>query len=453
MMCACQDETSTIGNTLSAGEVTINIDSLTFNLHTQPIEVSNFDSRSGNLLLGNLETDEYGALNCSFVTRFMCVPKLNIPDSLFYSERVDSCKLMMQVPRGSLTGDSVAPQKLTVYPLNRQLPSDITNSFDPSGYYDPSDILGAKSYTLSNIALRDSDFYQATFVPIDIKLPKEMGSDIFEKYKNDPETFQWPQTFAQYFPGVFVKQTFGKGCVANINRLYVSVYYHHLEDKTYIEGTDTIRKQIHVADSVIPFIVSPEVLSSNNIKYTVSDRIKSLIAEEKTIITTPGGYNATFNFPVSDLIDLYYSKGAHLATVNDLILSIPATPVDNSFGLAPAPTMLLIKTSEMEEFFAGNKVPDNKIAFTATYDSTNQVYNFSSMRTYIIDMIAKGEISEDDTNFTLMPVDVTTETVSGYSSSASYVTKCVPYTAKPTMTLMNAEEALIIFSFSSQMID
>ena len=453
---SCQDDLSSIGNSLATGEVIITVDTLTFDIKATPIEVNEFDSKTGTLLLGNLNVEAYGSLECSFVTRLMCSPNLNVPDSLFSPERVDSCKLLMQITRGNLVGDSVAPQQLTVYPLIKQLPSDITNAFDPQGYYDIENPLGKKSFTLSNIALGDTAYYKSTYVPIDVDLPLELGKEIFKKYIEEPDIFQWPQTFAQYFPGIYVKHTFGNGCVGNIDAAFVAVYYHEKAVKTTITDTDTVRTTYNRADSVIPFVVSPEVLSSNNIKYRVSDKIRNMIAEGNTVITTPGGYQASFNLPIQELLEIYNSRDSHLATVNDLLISIPAKPLDNDLGIKTAPTLMLIKTSEVENFFAKNKIPDGEIAFTGLYNSDDQVYKFASMRSYFINLLNKETISEEDTNFTIIPVDLTTENVSnGYytTTTTTYVTKCVPYTVKPTVTILNMDETQIVFSFSTQLID
>lgn len=456
---ACEDTTTTIGSSIASGEVQIYVDSLYYNLKANPIRIENFDSKSGNLMIGSIRSDEYGSLDCSFVTRLMCAGNLEVPDSLFSPSRVDSCKLIMGAARKGITGDSLAPQALAVYKLTKQLPSDINNSFNPDGYYNPQETFGKKSYTVSGIAGTDSAFYNNQYVEITVDLPKEFGEEVFMKYKNEPELFQWPSTMAKDFlPGLYVKPTFGNGCVANINNVYVGIYYHSLQDKTNIVDGDTIKTQTHVTHLAVPFTVSPEVLSSNNISYSPSDNIIEWNAtkyrDEGVVITTPGGYIADFEFPVQSLIDIYYEKNNHLSTVNDLLLYIPAEVFDEESGMSVASNMLLIKSSEYEEFFNENKVPDNKSSFTGVYDSVNKRYIFTSLRNYFLDILKKSNIEPEDLQFTLVPVDIVTETVSGYyQEGATYVTKCTPYTAKPTMTLLKTNEAMVTFSFSTQIID
>lgn len=453
---ACDDDTSKIGSSLTTGEVRINIDTIEFNLNATPLEYDNFDSRTGNLLIGNLNVAQYGALKCSFVSRLMCSTALSVPDSLLSPERVDSCKLLLKMGRGEMTGDSLAPQRIAVYPLLKQLPDGITNNFDPTGFYDPSSPLGSTSFTASLCGEIDTvvSSTKANVVPVYIPLPKELGKEVFELYKEEPDLFQWPQTFAKKFPGIFVESTFGKGCVSNFYTLQFIVYYNRMVQKTTtVDGTSTVTWEV-ARDSVVPFAATPEVLSSNNIKYNVSDYIKNLLASGESVITTPGGYNTTFKFPAKEIIDRYQEGEKNLSLISDLVLSIPAEEIENNFNIGIAPTLMLIKTSELKDFFVNNKIPDNVTSFTADYSSTAEKYTFSSMRTYILDLLKKEKLTDEDLDFTILPVSLTYETNSDYyGSSTSYVTKCSPYTIKPTMTRLHTDKATIVFTFSSQLLD
>ena len=454
---ACQDENTTIGSVIASGEVEITIDTFYFDLNGKAIRLENFDSKTGNLMIGNIQSQEYGSLNCSFVTRLMCAAKLEVDDSLFYADRVDSCKLVLGAERKGIIGDSLAPQRLTVYKLTKQLPGDITNNFDPEGFYDPSSPFASRSYTVSQISSKDSSFYKESFIDINVNLPVEFGRQIFEEYKNNPEIFQWPQTMAKDFlPGLFVKSTFGKGCIANITDLYVAVFYHSLAETTTITDNDTIVSQKHVNHVAYPFTVSPEVLSSNNITYQPSESIqeKNNTNDGEVVITTPGGYIGNFVFPAQTLIDRYYEKNTHLSTVNDLLLYIPGNPFSEESGISNATNLLMVKKSEYEDFFAENKVPDNLSSFTGVYDSKKGRYYFTTLRNYFLELLTKGSITQEDIEFVLVPVEIETETTNSYyGQGTTYVTKCVPYTSKPTMTLLKTNEAMVTFSFSTQMID
>lgn len=452
---ACDDDVSQIGGSITKGEITISVDSTDYDLHAVSVVNNNYDSRSGNLLLGNIDVEEYGRLNCSFVSRLLCVTSVPQADTVPV-ERVDSCILRLVMARTDITGDSLAPQQVTVYKLNKQLPDNITNQFDPTGYYDPSTRLGRRSYTISEIAKSDSAFVSDGSVgkAVDIKLPVELGRDLFTKYKNEPEIFQWPQTFAQYFPGLYVESSFGRGCVANIYYMYMYVFFHTPDEKKTTVDGETVTTKYNRVEAVTVCSNAAMVLSSNNISYSVSDKIKDLIANGETVITTPGGYVARFNFPIQDIIDDYKNKDHNLSIISNLSMTVPAEKIDNDFNIGAAPYMLMIKTSEIDSFFKNNKIPDNKTSFYATYDSTNKRYVFSGLRPYLLNLLDKENISDDDVDFSLIPVSITQEkSTTGYGQTVFYVSKCVPYTATPTMTRMHMEKAKIVFTFSSQVIE
>ncbi len=461
-MASCEDNVSSIGSSLVNGEVTITADTLTTDLKAETIVESTFDARTQTKLLGRLNVPEYGSLNCSFVSQLLSSTKMTIPDSITAND-VDSMRMCLIVRRGSLTGDSLSPQQLKVYGLTKQLPSKIDNNFDPTGYYDPSKPMGTKSYTLSSIAMNDSMYKNAgSYINIPINLGKELAVKTFNMYR-DPEqakVFQWPSSFNKIFPGLYVEQNFGNGCVGLISSLNVYTYWHYTKQVyTKKEGTEDEYEYVpHIMrDSICLFSSQPEVLSSNIISYKVSDHIKNLVNEGKQIITTPGGYAVKFKFPAQELVDRYLANLDNMSVVSLLNFEIPAEEIKNDYDISVAPYMLMIRSDKKEEFFAQNKVPDNKTSFYAEYDSDKKSYFFSGMRSYILELIDKyrkeGKIEDVDVEFTLVPVLVDTETVDGYNSSTTYVTRCAPYIGRPTITDFDTKKANVYFSFSRQVIE
>lgn len=455
---SCDDDMSTIGGSLSQGEVTIMADSIITNIDSRCTFLDSIDGRNITKLLGRINVPEYGSLTCSFVSQMMCATSMAVPDSIKVDD-VDSIRLVLSVPRGSLTGDSLAPQQLKVFALEKQLPGDISSTFNPAGYYDPSAPLGTKSYTVSNIAKGDSALKREPYVRIPITMPLSLGKKIFTQYREDPSVFQWPSTFNQYFPGIYVEQNFGNGCIANIQKAEMFTYWAREEYRSVMQEDSTYTYEpVTVRDSVCLMAYQPEVIASNVIDYKVSDYLKNLVNEGSQIITTPGGYRCTINFPVQMLIDKYRENGSSLAVVSALRFEIPAETVSNSYGLTVAPNMLMIKKSEYESFFAENKIPDGKTSFYAAYDSDTGSYHFNAMRSYFMDMLAdsdSGKVFEDeDTEFILVPVSVATESVSSYDGSVTtYVTRCQQYIERPSMTRLHTERAIIMFIYSNQSLD
>ena len=452
----CEDEVSGIGGSISNSEVVISVDSIKYDLQARTISAPAFESRSAYNLIGSIHVPEYGSLKCSYVTQFLPAETLNLPDTI-KSADIDSVKMILSIPRAYITGDTLAPQQLKVYSLDKQLPENISSNFNPEGYFNPNAI-STKSYTLSGYSFTDSTFTRSANIELKTLLPLELGQKIVEDYSTQPDIFVWPQEFAKYWPGVYVAPSFGKGCIAPVQRTSIYAYFPQTKvfSQTNSEGqTEVVYKQ--VADSICLFTTAPEVLSSVNIDYTPSDNLTNMINAGKSIITTPGGYTVSFRFPAKEILEKYWSEEYNLGVINNMNFSIPAKIVANSYGLGLAPAMLMVKTSELESFFADGKLPDNKSSFTSLYSSETNSYTFNSMRQYIVDLKNKGEqnITDEDVDFTLIPVTVSTEdyTDSSTGKLVTVVTSVTPYIIMPTMAELDTQNAIVVFTYSNQIIE
>lgn len=283
-------------------------------------------------------------------------------------------------------------------------------------------------------------------------MSREMALETVQAYLNPATSsiFQWPQTFEQYFHGIYVEPSFGRGCIANVTLTNFVIYYHYKKEKVTnnSDGTTTTNVET-IVNAVGVFGSSPIVLSSNNVIYRPSENLKGLVADNQAILTTPGGYRINMRFPARELIDIYMDSQSKLAVVSELAFSIPVEEIENDYGLTHPPYLAMVKTSKLNEFLASNSLPDNKDSFYAVYK--NNRYNFSSMRNYILDLIRNG-VKEEDLDFTIIPVNLEfeTENSSSSGSSSSEPIKCTPYIAKPAMCRLIMDEARTIFTYSLQ---
>lgn len=447
MLTACEEDMDPIGGSLVEDNVAIVVDS-TFVLAAESESVDILDTRSTTNLIGQISVPEYGSLKSSFVAQLMCAASNPIPDSIG-AERIDSVKLIMKVATGALTGDSLAPQQLTAYKLTKRLPADITNNFDPTGYYDKSKPLGRRAYTLAQLAPNDTASLSAKqFVSIPMTIDTSMGKEIYTAYQQHPEIFQWPETFAEYFPGIYVEPSFGKGCIANITQTDIYFFYHYRGTETkMIDGVPT-KIEVTVRDSVSVLTVAPEVLSSNNISMEPSQSLQQLIADGKVIITSPGGYHARIKLPIADILTRYKENRTLLSVVNSLELELPVTSVKNDYSIGVAPTLLLVPTKDVKSFFAENKIPDNVSTFYATYSNTDKKYKFTQLRQLIMELL--NDTSKDPadySDYTLVPISITLD---DDQSQYIVVTGCTPFIDRPTMTQLDLSKAKIRFTYSKQ---
>ncbi len=443
---SCNDD-SIIGGSLTNQEVKISVDS-SFNIEAHSVYEPSFDSRGNTMLLGAVDMKGVGRYSSSFVTQLMPATAITIPDSISLDSIV-GMRMRFSYLRGSLTGDSLAPCRLSVYKLTKELPKDIQSNFDPTGYYDPSSPLGHKNYTASLLGSTDSVFHKSQIGNISVDMPVSTARDIVKQYRIDPSIFQWPATFAKYFPGLYIENSFGNGCLVNIAVGEMAIFYHRTGSK-YVVNEDKVGQYvpISITDSATVFATAPEVLSSNNISMQIADEIKNLVAEGNTIVMSPCGYLAEITIPAQEILDKYNSTNFDLGIINNLVLSIPARSVPNDYGLRPATNLLMVRKCDMLQFFADNSVPDNtKKSFWGAYNSTTGKYTFTSMRQYIVDLMKTGEpVSQEDMEFILVPVSLTTE-INAYNST-TYVTACTPFIGSPTLGLLDMKNARLNFTFS-----
>lgn len=459
---ACEDDTSLIGGEIRPNDVSITVDSAAFDISGRTVDAPALDGRSTSTMLGAIRTPEYGALRCSYVTQLLPAKNLTIPDSI-KSADIDSVRLILNFPISSITGDSLSPQQVSVFRLSEKLPSNLGADYNPSGKYF-SKPMGVRNYTLSSITMGE-ETVTVTNTQTDTKIkqislrvpfPVEFGRKAVEQYRTDPSIFEWPAKFANEFYGLYVESSFGKGCVATVSRSSVFIYSKH---KELVSVTDdeghTTAKYVDVKDSTCLFTSAPEVLSSNIISYEPSDALKARVKAGDAIISTPGGYAVEFTFPAARLLERFWNSTSNLGVVNDATFAIPGEKIANPHGIGVPPALLMVKTSQLADFFSQGKLPDKVDSFIGVWSAEKGRYDFGSVREYVEGLRKKGEenLTDDDQEFSLIPVMYATEDITLEDGTKKTVyTTCVPYLWMPTMTRLLTDKAQIVFTYSNQTI-
>lgn len=452
---SCDEATSQVGTSLIEGEVQI-IDDGDFSAYGSSDPNTSVRSRTILQLLGRLTAEGYGDFSSDIVCQYM--PAAAIDTFGVKLEDIDSVKLLLTMYKGGFAGDSVVPMGLAVYKLNRQLPSPIFSDFDPSGYYDPTPI-GSTVYSALLNGSDDvgTDTEGSIYKHIVVDLPVEIGRDLYNLYVNSPQTLSTPQAFAQYFPGLYITNTFGSGRVTRISNNSIQVYYralYHIDDE--VNPRDTV---LNCVGSYMA--VTPEVLTNNNIKYDMSPFLAAKASAGESLLVGPLGYDVEFTFPAREILRRYKEQAGELAIVNSLTFKLPATAISNDYGINPPPYVLMVKKSEKANFFAKSNINDNLSSFYAAYDSTNGCYNFSSMLNYINGIIKKGTVEPEDEEFIICPVNISYYSSSasssyysyyyyGYASSVQTISAITPYVTEPVMVKLDFDDAEIKFSFTKQ---
>ena len=444
---SCTDET--IGSSLTDTRTAI-IEDSSFVLTGHSVPNQRVQARTSTQLVGLLKADGYGTLGSEVVTQF--IPASTIDTTGVSVDMIDSCRLMLAITPSGFTGDSLPAMRMNVYRLNRQLPSPLFSDFDPSEYYNESDLLGSTAYSPSSATTIYKETqqtaaitYKAVFVPMPVSLAREMQSE----FRHNPETFNSPSAFAKFFPGIYIKNSYGSGRVMNFNRTELQVFYRKAQ--TDIDGNDTI-----INNRSTYLAATPETLQDNIISYEVDAAVKQRIDQGEAIVVAPAGYEVQLRFPIQEIIDSFYSSvGDDLGVINKLELTLPVEDTGTAYNIDPPTNLLMVKTSQKDKFIAGDSLTNNKDSFYATYSSAKRAYVFTGLRDYILNIInnQNGIASEEDINLTVTPVDVITYTSAAtYSTSAqTIVTKISPQVSVPAIARLRLDKAKVKITYSKMM--
>ena len=454
---ACTDETIGVSITDSVSSI---IEDSSFVITGHSVRNDRVQMRTSTKMLGSLYADGFGRLNAEAVTMWM--PASSIDTTGVTVDMIDSCRLKLRLPyTNGFTGDSLAPMRLNVYRLSQALPTPIYSDFDPTGYYESDDLLASESYSPSSGWVEISTSYVTgtsqldTVRVISVPMPVELGRELFATYVNDPGKFASPRAFAEVFPGIYIKNSYGSGHLLNIKATELDVYYRQHGKKD--DGTDTVysHAQSYLAST-------PEVVSDNIIRYDVDDAITSMVNSGEAMIVAPAGYEVQVRFPFQDIIDKYRANiGTSQAVINSLSLELPVSVPVTQYNIQPPTYLLMVKTSKKDQFINGDSLTNNKDSFYAIYDASSKSYMFTGLRNYVLNILNHqgGIATEDDFNFTITPVDVTNYTYSqSYSyyyggGSTSTVTKISPMVSRPAIARLLLDQAKIMITYSKQIVD
>lgn len=446
---SCTDDT--IGTSIADTKLEIIADS-SFTVSGKSERNEKIFTRTMTQLLGSIKAKNFGELRSDFVCQFL--PSNALDTAGITADMIDSVRLIMRIPIGGLVGDSTMPMRVNVYELNKLLPTQINSSFSPEGYYNEKDLLCSGSY-ISTIGsspnLKEESMNKAYYRTIVMTLPKELAVNMFKEYKENPATFKSTAAFNEFFKGIYATNSYGSGRIMKINKTFMLVNYRY--KTTTDEGNDTI-----LCDSTSYATAAPEVITNNNITLNIDENIINRVSAGEAIVQAPIGYDVKINFPVGDIINAYEESigntNINLGIVNSLYFELPVEEIENDYSITPPPYLLLIKSSDKDNFFAKNKIADNDKTFYAAYDAANKCYTFGNMRNYIIDALNGKVDIADAESMTIVPVDVYSETNSDNyyytGTTTTTITAITQAVSGPMIGKLKFDEAKIKFVFTKQ---
>lgn len=314
-------------------------------------------------------------------------------------------------------GDALNPMKLEVYELDKEKVIR-----EDTAYYSDTDLMeqfvqagakpiATKTFVALDYNLEDSVKISETYTPsVRIMLPKSYGNALLNAYYDDPSSFKDTYTFIRKVcPGLYFRLMSGSGTMLTVDVSTLNLYFQYY---------DTKKKDM--TSGFCRFAATPEVMQCSQIDRTTSLDILEQADTVSTFLQTPAGICTVLELPVEEVM-----KGHANDTISRARIVFPrynTTAVDGQVMAVPS-QLLMVRKSQLKEFFAERKVADNKTSFTTNFDKDFNYYCFNNIGALITECWKDKQAGTDDPDWNkvaLVPVKVVTATNSyGENSQVS----------------------------------
>ncbi len=436
---SCDDNTDTIGHSLTSEADRFVILTDTFYVSTRSIIADSVLSRSQYSYLGHIKDPETGAyVTSNYTTQFAVLESLDgssfLPDkdSITSVENgniiADSCRL--QIYFYSSIGDTLNSMRLTAMEMGKPVEEGklYYSNFDPEANgmlrQDANAIRKNKMYTTLDLNLSDSaralikdkTNMESVMIPLNERYRdkdgneyKNYGTYIMRKYYENPENFKNSYNFIHNVcPGFYIKSTDGLGVMSEVYLTELVFFYNYIyEDSVYhgntlLSGTEEVMQTTHID--------------------TDKDRLTELASDEScTHLKTPAGIFTEVTLPVDDI-----KYGHENDTLSGARVVFQCMNQTDAEAFDEPEYVLMLPKDSLYSFFENKNIPNNTTSFIGTYNSSNNTYTFnniSNLITHMYNVKKNGTKSEDWNKAVLVPVAVsTTSSSSGGTSSITNVT-------------------------------
>lgn len=398
LLVSCDEDTSTLGVDMMPTNDLITKNYETYDVTTQSYIVGDSVlARTSTSYIGRFTDPETGTtIKSDFLAQFYCNEHYSFPSKVLG----DTCRsIEVKLFIDNFVGDSLAPFKISVYELNKNLnpEADYYTNINPEKYYDVnSKPIATKWFTISDRTIKDSERWNADYYNnIRISIPKEIGNQIIKDYKKNPENFQntgaWLNSGSPCSKGLYFKLEQGDGAMAYIQVSQLNITYNYYDEEL---KTDTI--------GYYQFAATEEVVEATRFE---NSNLESLMEDENaTYLKSPAGIFTMAEIPADKI------------NVNDTINSAKLTftryndKIQGSFKMDIPKTVLLVRLDDYQNgFFENYKTSNSKDSYITSFNSSTNSYTFSNIARLVTTMAkekSEGKASANWNKVLLIPVEV-----------------------------------------------
>ncbi|MDR2774408.1 MAG: DUF4270 domain-containing protein [Tannerella sp.] len=444
IMGACDDNLTPVGTTIQPPGDLITVYTDTFQMKISTVKLDSVFAKTSTCMLGEMYDPIYGTIKSDFLCQFYCKEGFQF-NSTPYNGKIDSIDLFIAYMNSSsggvlAYGDTIVPMQVSVFPINKPLTRTFYTNGNPEEYCDMSRPLGVCTYTAYDMSVSDSVRNLDSYVPnIRVKLPVELGQKFYDETVNNPSTFASQNSFNEFFPGVYITNTFGSGnlILTQGENISICIYYNYIGKDS--QGQDSL------INGTQGFRNSKEVFQLNRFK---NSNINHLLEENPShaYIKSPAGVCTKLIIPTTEI-----SKTLDVQErfINGFTLELKYLPADEwDFAFMPPSHLLLLPEDSVTTFFENVSINDNVISYVsynnvegASSSATASGYS-ANTRTYAfgnISNLLKTHIKNSpDEDLRLLVLPVYRET-----GTSDYSTKGITHTLVPSGLKIRKDDDLM----------
>lgn len=412
---SCDDSTTGIGDSTIAAGDSIPAGAATYNVYTRSILADSVYARTSTAYLGKYTDPHFGEFSADFIAQFTCTDNFEFPETV---QEVTGLQLRMMY--SNFFGDPTNAMRLQVDTLDTIIPEKELNTFytsvDPTQYYNSSSKpIARKAYAATGASVKDSTITTfdsfgnpvstLTYYWQDVKLSTALGQHMLNKYNEDKNNYKNAEQFIKnVLKGLYVHCTHGDGTILYVDDMQLRLSFTYL-----------IESKSGKVDSLVNgaslFAATKEVIQAN--RFQNSDRLQELTAEtEHTYLKTPAGIFTEVTLPIDEIADMHLRDTLNAASITFTRYN-DDKEADYPMGIPQ--NLLMVRKSDMYNFFEKNKTYDGVTSYLATYSGSSasaNTYSFPNIAPLITTCINEkkaGKQDEDWNKVVLIPVKTETD--------------------------------------------
>ena len=371
ILSGCNDDLTQVGTGIQPENDRPLVYADTFYMKAKTVQTDSVYARTIYGSLGEIYDPLYGNLKSDFMCQFYCPENYRFKYTP-HEGRIDSFEFSLYYSR-YWTGDSLTPMREQKYEVTTPLARDFYTNIDPEQFCDMQKSLGMQIYTARNLSVSDS-LWNATnsngvqsYQPnITIRMPKEVGQRFYDATIQTPEVFTDQNTFNQFFPGIYVTNTYGTGNILNIESAQMKIFY-----KYTVKGSADQDSLVYANEI---FSATSEVIQLNRFKNT---DISHLLKPNDSIayLKSPAGVYTLLTIPAQDIASIIQGR-----IVSNVPFSLKALPQEEwKYAFEPPKNILILPKDSIDTFFKNNNVENSVTSYLGSYIQSTRTYSFGNI--------------------------------------------------------------------------